>query len=104
MRLRRFFVVALSSLLAGCAALQIDVDVYKGPLANSDKTQPQQLASMALSAKPLLIETRNDLLDALADKIRKQRPTHPWACPSAKDATPQAKNIVEPVKDGPPQI
>lgn len=66
---QRFFsrplCLGLLFLAAGCAGLQIDVDVYKGPLANSDETQQQQLASMALSAKPLIIEYRNSLLDEL---------------------------------------
>lgn len=48
--------------LAGCAALQIDVDVYKGPLANDDETQSQQLASVALTAKPLISTMRNRLI------------------------------------------
>jgi hypothetical protein len=51
--------------LAGCAAIQIDVDVYKGPLANTHETQRQQLASMALSAAPLILEYRNLLMDGV---------------------------------------
>ena len=50
--------------LAGCAALQVDVDVYKGPLANTDDTQVQQLASVALTAKPLISTMRNQLLQS----------------------------------------
>jgi len=40
--------------LAGCAVMQIDVDVYKGPLANHEDVQTQQFAAMAIGAKPLL--------------------------------------------------
>jgi len=41
-------------LLGGCATLQVDVDVYKGPLAHEPEIQVRQYASMAISAKPLL--------------------------------------------------
>ncbi|SFF63601.1 hypothetical protein SAMN05518865_102354 [Duganella sp. CF458] len=42
-------------LVTGCASLQIDVDVYKGPLANEKEIQVQQFATMATSAKPLIV-------------------------------------------------
>lgn len=45
--------------LAGCAVLRIDVDVYKGPLANHKDVQTQQLWSMAIAARPLLVELRD---------------------------------------------
>src|SRR6202521_1482800 len=51
--------VALLVGLSGCAVLRIDVDVYKGPLANHRDVQTQQLAVMATAAKPLLIELRD---------------------------------------------
>ena len=40
--------------LAGCSALQIDVDVYKGPLLHTPDVQLRQYAYMAVSAKPLI--------------------------------------------------
>jgi len=40
--------------LAGCSAIQIDVDVYKGPLANEPEIQSRQFAALARSAKPVL--------------------------------------------------
>src|ERR1041384_8326713 len=51
----------LATALSGCAVLTIDVDVYKGPLANQEKIQVQQISSMAMAAKPLLIQLRNNL-------------------------------------------
>ena len=45
--------------LAGCAVMQIDVDVYKGPLANHEDVQVQEFVTLARGAKPLLIELRN---------------------------------------------
>lgn len=63
--LRLCAVWAAGLVLSGCAALQVDVDVYKGPLANTDETQQAQLASMALSARPLVLTMRNLLLDDL---------------------------------------
>ena len=45
--------------LAGCAVLTVDVDVYKGPLSNDEKVQTEQVAAMAMGAKPLLIRLRD---------------------------------------------
>ncbi|NRR30237.1 hypothetical protein HSX11_08555 [Oxalobacteraceae bacterium] len=39
-------------LVSGCSSLQVDVDVYKGPLAHEPEIQVRQYASMAISAKP----------------------------------------------------
>jgi|GEM_PF-2736037 len=51
--------LALSGAFAGCAVMRVDVDVYKGPLANTRQVQMEQLATMAIGAKPLLIELRD---------------------------------------------
>ena len=51
-------VVALALATAGCAVLTIDVDVYKGALANHESVQTEQLAAMAMGAKPLIAELR----------------------------------------------
>ena len=61
----RLATFATALMLSGCAALQIDVDVYKGPLINNEDIQRDQVLSMALSAKPLLLELRNKLLDSV---------------------------------------
>jgi len=55
------FLAAL--LVPACAALEIEVDVYKGPLANERHVQVQQVSVMAMGAKPLLVQLR-DLLEA----------------------------------------
>ena len=55
-KLRRIPVLSLLFGLMGCAVLKIDVDVYKGPLANHESVQMQQMAVMAIGAKPLLSE------------------------------------------------
>ena len=47
--------------LFGCAALKLDVDVYKGPLANHEDVQMEQLAVMAIGAEPLLSELEEKL-------------------------------------------
>lgn len=53
-------VVLLAALTAlGCAVTTIDVDVYKGPLANEHDVQMQQAAVMAIGAKPLLKQFRD---------------------------------------------
>ena len=55
-------VLAFAGMVSGCAVLRVDVDVYKGPLANHEEVQLQQMATMAVGAKPLLIELRDTLL------------------------------------------
>jgi hypothetical protein len=48
-------------LVAGCAVLTVDVDVYKGPLANQEHIQGEQVISMAMGVKPLLVQLRDQL-------------------------------------------
>ena len=48
-------------LLSGCAVLQLEVDVYKGPLANNARVQTEQTAVLAIGARPLLIQLRDRL-------------------------------------------
>lgn len=45
--------------LIGCSALQVDVDVYKGPLTSQREVQLRQFSTLALAAKPLLADLRN---------------------------------------------
>ncbi len=47
--------------LSACAVATIDVDVYKGPLANTRRVQVEQMAVMVVGAKPLLLRLRNGL-------------------------------------------
>ncbi len=49
------------SVLSGCATLQIDVDVYKGPMANHEEVQAQQLAALASGIRPTLSDLRDTL-------------------------------------------
>ena len=58
--------------LAGCAVLTIDVDVYKGPLANEMDVQIEQVIARAVGAKPLLARLRNEL----ENTYRKNLSTH----------------------------
>ena len=48
-------------IMTGCATLKINVDVYKGPMINNKDVQVEQMASMAIGAKPLLINLRDEL-------------------------------------------
>ena len=52
----------LMAFTPGCAVLRVDVDVYRGPLANHEEVQAQQFAAMAIGAKPLLIRLRDFLI------------------------------------------
>ena len=70
--LLRVCTLLAAGLLAGCASLQIDVDVYKGPLVHDEDTQVQQLASIAMSGKSVMLLQRNSRLD----KLRKGWSTH----------------------------
>jgi hypothetical protein len=57
-------IVALGMLIligAGCAVMTVDVDVYKGPLANTEQTQGEQAISLSMGAKPLLVQLRDQL-------------------------------------------
>lgn len=47
--------------LSACGVLTIDVDVYKGPLANHVDVQTEQTVVLALAAKPLLLKLRYEL-------------------------------------------
>ena len=60
-------VAALALLLcgSGCAVVTVDVDVYKGPLANHVDVQREQAAITALAAKPLLGKLRYELEHAV---------------------------------------
>ncbi len=50
--------IACVLILGGCAVLTVDVDVYKGPLANHLDVQVHQLAAIAIGAKPILGQLR----------------------------------------------
>ncbi len=58
---RRVPVVAALALCGGCAVLTVEVDVYKGPLANDECVQAQRVAAMAAGARPTLVLLRNRL-------------------------------------------
>lgn len=75
-------------LLGGCATLQVDVDVYKGPLAHEPEIQVRQYASMAISAKPLL---QNLLCNAEKEKPRPS--TEQIGRDSADGGTVRPKNL-----------
>jgi hypothetical protein len=53
--------LACAAALAGCSAIQVDVDVYKGPLVNEQEIQLRQFAALAIAAKPMLASVRNEL-------------------------------------------
>jgi hypothetical protein len=63
MRLHKLLGVVGLTLATSCAVLTVDVDVYKGPMANETDVQAQQLTAMAVAARPLLIQLRDQLED-----------------------------------------
>lgn len=54
------FVTAFS--LCACSVLQIDVDEYKGPMANHEDIQLRQYVALATSAKPIIVALRNNYI------------------------------------------
>ena len=53
--------LAIIIAITGCAHTKIDVDVYKGPLANHEEVQLEQMAVMAVGARPILMRLRDQL-------------------------------------------
>jgi hypothetical protein len=53
--------IGLGILTSGCSVLHVDVDVYKGPLANQKQAQLDQLSAMSTGARPLLVQMRDTL-------------------------------------------
>jgi hypothetical protein len=64
-KLTKIAAVTGLALLAGCAGLEVRVDVYKGPLANHEDIQMQQLTSIAMSARVLMVTQRDQTLKEL---------------------------------------
>lgn len=76
--------------LCGCAVLQVDVAVYKGPLIQHGDIQAEQLVSTAHAAKGLLLQARNSLIEqhknvtsSCMDELQRQRHLQPSALPVA---------------------
>ena len=68
MRGRVLIGLSAAILVSACSSLQIDVDVYKGPLIQEREIQLRHYLSLAISAKPLL----NDLYDKVNEQCLKQ--------------------------------
>ncbi|TAL04494.1 MAG: hypothetical protein EPO07_05030, partial [Verrucomicrobia bacterium] len=62
MKTKTFLTAGAAVLLfTGCAVLTVDVDVYTGPLANTREVQTEQVISLVMGAKPLLVQLRDHL-------------------------------------------
>lgn len=48
--------------LCGCAVVTVDVDVYKGPLANQESVQVEQISVAAIGAQPILQRLQYELI------------------------------------------
>jgi hypothetical protein len=68
--MKKFLIVSIAFVLSGCAAIRIDVDVYKGPLLNEQLVQQQQVVSMTLASKLILEAQRDDECKNQAHKVR----------------------------------
>ncbi len=70
---KKFIALTVVILHCGCAVLRVDVDVYKGPLANHERVQLEQMATMAIGAKPLLIELRDRMEWVTEVQVKRER-------------------------------
>lgn len=61
-RLVKILVPLLLTSLSGCAVLQIDVDVYKGPLASHDDVLSQRVAASVIGIQSDLLRLREQIL------------------------------------------
>ncbi len=68
---RIFSLMFLLAIVSGCSVLRVDVDVYKGPLANSEHVQVQQLIGLLDATGPLLVQLRNNMLSECSSASRK---------------------------------
>ena len=62
---RNLGLCCIAALLSACAALQIDVDVYKGPLSDEKDVQTEQPISLALTSQRLLMDLQRQLMKDL---------------------------------------
>jgi hypothetical protein len=93
-KLHATILVGLAILFAGCAVLTVDVDVYKGPLANHQDIQMEQMAAMAIGAKPLLVELR-DILEANYMNRLELYELHTERDPNSPKHNPQLESQIE---------
>ncbi len=71
------------TLMTGCAALTIDVDVYKGPLVDDIHVQTESTTVLAMGAKPLLIQLRNTLEEEAIERANINSADH-WDYPEGE--------------------
>ena len=62
---KKSLVILFMALLTACAALQIDVDGYKGPLSDQRDVQHEQLISLVVTSNKLLEDLQRQLLNGL---------------------------------------
>src|SRR5258708_19227890 len=83
--MKKILVAGSAALLGGCAVLTVDVDVYTGPLINDEHIRAEQVAAMAIGARPLLVQLRADFEDRCSARApggkRKFKLSSPYAPP-----------------------
>src|SRR5258708_26760833 len=83
--MKKILVAGSAALLGGCAVLTVDVDVYTGPLINDEHIRAEQVAAMAIGARPLLGQLRGDFEDRCSARAtggkRKFKLSSPYAPP-----------------------
>lgn len=85
------------AILPGCAVLTVDVDVYKGPLANHETTQTRQALYLVTTARPILGKLRylleREERDRLAAKTRIAAATSRPESKASKKRTADARFV-----------
>ena len=71
--------------LGGCAVLNVDVDVYKGPLANHKDVQLQQLAQFAIGAQPILVKLCEE------EEREEKEPNYKHICATPTEGTANSR-------------
>lgn len=75
--MRRIGIALAGALAAACAALTVDVDVYKGPLTDDKDVLVEEFASMAVGARHLLIQLRNLLERQGIERLPRSKQSEP---------------------------
>lgn len=81
------------TLLAGCAVVTVDVDVYKGPLANTEEIQGEQVVSLVMGAKPLLVQLRDHLEASEPRVVHLPHSPAAWQRPSGQELEERLRDL-----------
>ena len=97
--IRNLFAALCVAASSGCAVLTVDVDVYKGPLINSERMKIEHLAAISMAAKPLLIHLRSIFEDECHEY--RARASGGWTSAASEDPNAKWACLADWKKPGP---